>query len=450
MLPSELASQKEYTEYQITAKEILHDISKEVNKKIDQIKWYDFKYLLEHKYSVIVAPYDKFSGPIAGILAGSLEYTPEGSVIGYNSTIAQVPGRRHNTIVHEGIHFLCDARKGHHSQSFSDLITRGNYSVSEKVQESRAEYITSLIMCNDEALMGCMLKHPTFDDFCSQFEMSKGAAWTRIFNYLFYTFGLPEHRSRILASAYKDGESADRKSFACVLIAHQRSFWQFMSHNTNFSVSQYEKLYASWNIKPKGNSHFWQLQNLIDDLYSENGKRCSICKTTFFGSKEYCQICGGQLVDCSAINKGREYQMTDNISIYKNHSCMVCPHCGIENISESRVCQYCGAFLQNICTGISPTKYKNLVLNTATHWDPDDKWLLEFSELDAYHNMIPGELIRSHVLTNADLADWSDYPHQKLEFLSSYARFCPDCGSISSFLLQKILPMVNKHGIIES
>ncbi len=133
--------------------------------------------------------------------------------------------------------------------------------------------------------------------------------------------------------------------------------------------------------------------------------------------------------------------MTTGLDVNTNSICEVCPHCGIKNTDMSLICQYCGAFLQNICTGITPTKYKNLVFETPNTYLIKYDWIVQFGSLNSYHNIIPGNLLIDNVVNNIDSLD--DYSHDQKYILNGYSRFCDQCGCLSSFYLQGLLPDVN-------
>lgn len=436
-----MTTQYQYNEYIDTADKILEEISVSYTISSKDIRWTNFVQLLEEKYDVSIAAYHEFSGQLAHIFAGSLLVTTDASIIGYNDSNFQAKGRRRFTIVHEGVHFICDAQKGTISQSFSDLLKNKNYSKTELQEEDNANFVASILMCNDSALIDSMKSGDNIWEFCDKFGFTPAAAWTRIYNYLHYSFGIPNERASILANAYKSGKDQERQTFVNILISNQDSFWKYMDIQTTFSNLAFNDLSNKWHDVTTTSSHFYQFQYLVDDLYKENGKLCTRCGTTYFGNKNFCQNCGHSLIDYDLISKG-DVIVSDEIQLNDNNICTTCPNCGIENMHNTQICQYCGAYLSNICTGVSPTQFVQLVLNNPSRWTDSEDWIHEFGYLESYKNIIPGKLILDNVLLNADLP-FGSYPHQSINFLPNYARFCDECGCVSSFYLQHFLPDVN-------
>ncbi|WP_318766610.1 hypothetical protein [Lactiplantibacillus carotarum] len=282
-----MTTKLKYDEYSTIATQILKEISTTYSIKTVDIRWENFVHLLREKYAISIAAYKDFAGNLAHIFAGSLLVTSAGSAIGYNATSFQVSGRRRFTIVHEGVHFICDAQRGKVSQSFSDLLKNKNYSTVELQEEDNANFVASLLMCNDLALVSSMRNGDNIRDFCAKFGFTHAAAWTRIYNYLFYSFGIPSHRAAVLANAYASGEELERQTFLNVLISNKSSFWNYMDTQTSFSNLEFSKLSNEWNDRVSTSSHFYQFQNLVDDLYRINGKICSSCGRTFYGRANY-------------------------------------------------------------------------------------------------------------------------------------------------------------------
>lgn len=137
--------------------------------------------------------------------------------------------------------------------------------------------------------------------------------------------------------------------------------------------------------------------------------------------------------------------MDSELALNEKHICTTCPHCGIENAAGSQICQYCGTYLRNICTGVTPGQYRDLILNSPDRWAINDDWIAQFGILSSFKNIIPGNLIAQNVSKEsiADPFDHTEYPHDSLHLLNGYSRFCDQCGCISSFYLQGLLPNVS-------
>lgn len=131
---------------------------------------------------------------------------------------------------------------------------------------------------------------------------------------------------------------------------------------------------------------------------------CQKCSSIINGYKKInrCIFCNGKLIEEKNIFefrelKGREIMNYSGIAVDMNGIANVCPRCGNENTQHYKYCEICGAMLINQCTGsINP------------YCNPKDFEDLRFSCEDGQH-------------------------------LSGQARYCPFCGSVSTFYIQKLL-----------
>lgn len=430
-----------YKKYEQTANDILNEISNYYSLPKVQIRWSNLANLLNDKYNVIIVPYTLFEGKISQIFAGSLYADSTGTIIGYNATSQQKPSRQHFTIVHEGVHYFCDVNNTS-SQSFSDLLQKQAYSAEEQKQEDNANFVASLIMCNDECLLQCLSKGYSFVELMGEFGMSSNAMWTRIYNYLHYNLEIPHTRSKTLTSAFENGNSLDRRTFLNVFIKHKQRFLRYFRDIYIFSSNDVRKMFSNIHI-PFNGSYFYQLQNLIDDLFTEKGKICPNCNQTFL-NKHYCSFCGTELNDYDFIKKG-ESKMKE-IATSDDGIAKVCPNCGIENIHNDLLCPYCGAYERNICTGITITNYAKYILNYPNVDKEGSSWIINFNpeNLKRLNGSIPGNLIFENVIS-ANEFTYSEYRHEELHQVPGYARFCPDCGCITSYCLQGFLKPISSN-----
>jgi len=118
-------------------------------------------------------------------------------------------------------------------------------------------------------------------------------------------------------------------------------------------------------------------------------KTCNTCSYHFVEKDtQYCPVCGDQ-----SFTKGEfDNMIYSKIELDNFSRAIQCPHCANEHVVGD-YCQVCGKYLVNKCTGY---KLENLHLETTEAW---------------------------HQLSNSCG-----------EILSGDARFCPNCGSTSTFL----------------
>ncbi len=129
------------------------------------------------------------------------------------------------------------------------------------------------------------------------------------------------------------------------------------------------------------------------------------------------------------------------IKVNENSIAIVCPICGLNNTNRNYICANCGAFLQNICTGVSLQKYTNLVTYQPNSYKVVDSWIVNFGNIQTFNGAIPGQGIITGVDSELNDENYNPYPHKTIKKLTGYARFCSECGCISSFYLENILPV---------
>lgn len=429
----------EYSSYKKIADSICSEISSQIGIPSRNVHWDNFKQLLKEKYNVIFFSNADYTGIAAKKVAGSITCDGYNTIIEYNNTYTQTTERKHYTIVHEGVHFYCDLNKGQTSKSISDssdhtLVQPTNYAI-----EKRAEVTASLIMCSDFELEQNLKQGMTFSENCDFFQMSKSAMWYRIKNYLQFNLGIPQKEAKKLVDAYRYGEKKERSSFLNLLLLNWRNLKDALNLHYCFGYKTKNNILNSWKNPFSTKSQYYQLNLLINSLFEKNGLICKNCGVNLF-NKKYCPICGSKLNQ----NKNTlNYYLKDNqmkeIALNKNNIAITCPICGLTNKEQKAICANCGAFLQNVCTGVTLQKYTDLVTFSPNTYKVIDSWIVDFGELDRFNGAIPGQGIINGI--DAELKDevYNPYPHEKVKRLPGYARFCPDCGCISSFYLENIL-----------
>lgn len=180
-------------------------------------------------------------------------------------------------------------------------------------------------------------------------------------------------------------------------------------HNNDWFNQKYKHLGNKFTFSP---TNFYE--KISSSLANENeilslsctGPKyyfCTQCKSTFKNIDiQHCPICNHYLDKIDNVFKfielkGREIMNYSKIPVNTNGVANVCPRCGNENTQHYKYCEICGAMLINQCTGsINP------------YCNPKDFEDLQFSCEDGQH-------------------------------LSGQARYCPFCGSMSTFYVQKLL-----------
>lgn len=131
----------------------------------------------------------------------------------------------------------------------------------------------------------------------------------------------------------------------------------------------------------------------------KNTYYCSHCNHTFiFENPKFCPMCKNTGITKGEINK----MIYSSIELTELHQAKECPNCSNEN-TTGNYCQICGIYIINKCTGYDrgETEHEYNYNNSRIFWHSDNKGC--------------GELL------NGD------------------ARFCPQCGSTSTFYEQGIL-----------
>ncbi|TXK25997.1 ImmA/IrrE family metallo-endopeptidase [Bacillus amyloliquefaciens] len=131
--------------------------------------------------------------------------------------------------------------------------------------------------------------------------------------------------------------------------------------------------------------------------HKKNTYWCSNCSYTFIKENpNFCYICGN-----SNITQGEGYTMIySRIELTESHRAMKCPKC-LNELAKGNYCHICGVYLINRCTGFEPGEVEYNYNSSRVYWH--------------LHENGCGEL------------------------LDGDARFCPQCGSTSTFFEDGIL-----------
>ena len=173
-------------------------------------------------------------------------------------------------------------------------------------------------------------------------------------------------------------------------ISHFSSSIVCKSFALSFNCVEYyrKKDFTEWihkNISSAEKHILYNYRNRLYPLY------CSVCRTQIFGKNFlFCPICGNSLIK----GRGNKNMLYSRIDLNEHNKAKICPKCGNEDIlQEGEYCQICGCLLVNKC-----------LQDCNLPFDNDDVSCCSKS------TRLPGN-----------------------------ARYCPYCGSETSFLTQGIL-----------
>lgn len=373
-----------------------------------ELRWYHYK-LFSQELDDLVVDSRETSQSSAKVFSGFVKRIDEFYFLFVNNSIKS-DGRRHFTFCHEFYHYLYHFGKGLGTE-FNDLISDNGYSEDIEPVELEADIGASLMMCSDEVLIAGLKNNWDWQKFCLELEMSQAALKIRITNYLQYNLQIPRDRAVTLSGAYTKGGTPERRNFLNVLITN----WDFI--NSEFqklpslrfmSGYEYDQMYTKLNITRKPASHYHQAQNLFLDLYEVHLK-CTQCKSNLYFGQNYCPVCRnsdpGENFGIRLIRESLSMKYS-KIKTNENHTPLVCPRSEAEDLSDKfNYCPYCATFLHNSCLGPLNNRYN----------EPDE------------YNNIGEKPILEQVQNGCG------------GYLDGGFRFCPDCGSETSYFHQKLL-----------
>lgn len=252
------------------ALDLLQATSDYLEKPFEKLTWQDVEKfeLTFEDMELIKYPFsDKTSQVLSGFVKKERVHRMDCYIIGINESIKS-KGRQHFTECHEFYHYNFQFRRGLASQ-FSDLINKDSYSSDELPIEMEANFGAAQLMLSSEALREAMSKQMTASDLMDFFGISRAAIWTIIRDELYYDCAFPYSRSCILASSYCNGEP-ERSSFVNVLISHIGLFKDLLYTADESGVpvgrEDINNIYSYLGIELT-NSHYYQFNNLLHDLY---------------------------------------------------------------------------------------------------------------------------------------------------------------------------------------
>lgn len=162
-----------------------------------------------------------------------------------------------------------------------------------------------------------------------------------------------------------------------------KNMCKISSPAAKYRFSEYVKwLKSTKNINPKNNLFEYSLWELFFQTV-----KCKRCNQIFIGKKEYkyCKICGNPQIFFYWRNEKMTYS---KIELNENQKPLECPRCKNEHLpSDGEYCQICGGHIYNNCTNVN----------------------------SGYNNCEHGER------------------------LDGDARYCPYCGSPTTYYLDKLL-----------
>lgn len=375
----------------------------------ESIKWWHYRDYSQ-KFQNLISMKESTSDSSKKVFSGFIRKIDEFYILFVNDSISQ-EGRKNFTFCHEFYHFLYHFGLGLGNE-FNDLISEGNYSEKLDPIELEANYGASLMMCNDEALLYGLAYQWTVNDFCQHMRMTPSAVKFRLINFLKFNCGVPEERARNLAGAYTKGHNFERRNFLNVLIPNWKMFdekFRNIQGKRFMSGDDFDEFYAKIGVKTHTASHFYQAQNLFRDKYLEDFFVCSKCNSKHSEPYSFCPVCSAQdSLNYSQKNKYQEgsIMIYSKIETNSEGTPLECPRCKAENLNNDfQYCPYCTTFLHNVCLG-----------------KEEDKFVSTFN---GEEELTVGERFNQNGCSK--------------KYLDGGFRYCPDCGSETSFYAQGLL-----------
>ncbi|MDT2743978.1 ImmA/IrrE family metallo-endopeptidase [Enterococcus asini] len=376
---------------------------------IESIRWWHYRDLSK-KFQNLIPLLEKTSDSSKKVFSGFVKKMDDFFILFVNDSIESVE-RKNFTFCHELYHYL------HHfgiglGDEFNDLISESHYSEKLDPIELEANYGASLMMCSDEALLYGLAHQWSSYDFFKNMRMSSSAIKSRIVNYLRFNCGIPKERAKSLAGAFIKGEKKERRTFLNILIPNWSSFDEKFRNIESFKPlanGGFETFYHTIGAKTTTASHFHQAQHLFLDMYLEPAYKCTKCKAIFKDDFEYCPICSAKKsfkhMHLNKYSGGNEMEYS-KIEMNNQKTPLRCPRCEAEHLDDNfQYCPYCSTFLHNVCLGNEHNKFVQTFEGTVE-------------------------------LTLVERFERNDCSK---EFLDGGFRYCPTCGSKTSFFEQQLL-----------
>lgn len=190
--------------------------------------------------------------------------------------------------------------------------------------------------------------------------------------------------------------------------------------NLEFIRERFQVSYsvAEFVINNLRKMYFYNIPKLIHSveetftpyIFKDNQKKiCQICTAQINRQDLFCSTCSAKQhqqewrLEEYIMNKNKERfdrMKYSNIKLDSNGFPVTCPRCDNEEIEQQKYCLVCGLFLQNICLGVTA----------------------ERTDAFGHENAISTFLTSGCAIV-----------------LSGHARYCHDCGGLSSYYFQEIL-----------
>lgn len=178
----------------------------------------------------------------------------------------------------------------------------------------------------------------------------------------------------------------------------------FEAKQTRIGLLSSDKYYTKLLSDDIDEKHFLNLRKRL-----KHAHQCSICNAIFSKkSISYCPFCGGDaptklsIQEAIHIKTKGDYMKYSSIELDDNNFPFSCPRCENEDIDSSdKFCSICATYLRNICIGSGPFNENS--------FSPYPTFEL-YKETQGCGKALPG-----------------------------FARYCPDCGGISSYFNQELL-----------
>jgi hypothetical protein len=259
----EEASFEEYQAFHHQASKILQSVAAFFHVPLYDVSYAMIKSWALARYPLKIVGYTFLEEPARSMVAGSLVYdgqTGKG-VITFNQNMPH--GRSIFTVIHELIHYICDALTGN-GQDYNDLLTQRGYNSDAAFQELRADYEASLILISDEAIELGIQSGCEEWEFRRKYGVSENCLIVRLAHYIHFVLGIQYSHAFTLAGAYVKGGTPERRSFLPILINNWHDFYFFATAGNGgmWELNQVRFLYETADLE-FCNSHWHQYVNNV-------------------------------------------------------------------------------------------------------------------------------------------------------------------------------------------
>lgn len=178
----------------------------------------------------------------------------------------------------------------------------------------------------------------------------------------------------------------------------------FTAEHTRIGLLKSDKYYTSLLKDSVDTKHFSRIRNKL-----KHAHKCEKCNVLYCKKNiRFCPICGEDSIkqlsvqEVIQIKAKGDYMKYSSIKLDENNFPFKCPRCENEEIDSSyKFCPLCAAYLRNICIGKGPFADGEFAMYPLFNID---------KETTGCGKSLPG-----------------------------FARYCPDCGGLSSYFNQELL-----------